>query len=46
MVDLNVLLQSLLTFKTFLTKFSKETFSVTLLFQCTFFLVVGADNLI
>ena len=34
--DLNVLFQSLLSFKTFLTKFSKETLAVTLLFQCNF----------
>ena len=46
MADLNVLFQSLFSFKTFLTKFSKETLAVTLLFQCNFLLVVGADNLI
>ena len=32
--DLNVLYQSLLSFKIFLTKFSKQTLAVTLLFQC------------
>ena len=39
--DLNVFFQG-----TFLTKFSKETVAVTLLFQSNFLLVVGADNLI
>ena len=40
--DLNVLFQSLFSFKTFLMKFSKETLAVTLLFQCKFLLIVGA----
>ena len=44
--DLNVLFQSLFSFITFLTKFSKETLAVTLLFQCNSLLAVGADNLI
>ena len=39
--DLNVLFQSLFSFKTFLTKFSKQTLAVILLLQCNFFLVVG-----
>ena len=46
MADLNVLFQSLFSFKTFLTKFCKETLAVTLLFQCNFLLGVGADNLV
>ena len=46
MADLNVLFQGLFSFKAFLTKFSKETLAVTLLFQCNFLLVVGADSLI
>ena len=39
-------IQSLLSSRTFLTTFSEETLAVTLLFQCDFLLVVGADNLI
>ena len=34
--DLNVFFQSLFSFRTFLTKFSKETLAVTLLFQYNF----------
>ena len=41
-----MLFQSLFSLKTFLTKFSKQTLAVTLLFQCNFLLVVGADNLV
>ena len=41
LIDLNVLFQSLLSFKTFLTKFSKQTLALILCFQCNFFLVVG-----
>ena len=36
MVDLNVLFQSFFSFKTFMTKFSKETLAATLVFQCNF----------
>ena len=43
--DLNVLFQSLFSFKTW-TKFSKETLAATLLFRCNFLLVVEAGNLI
>ena len=49
MADLNVLFQSLFSFKTFLAKFSKQTLAVTLLFQWNFLLVVGVvgtDNLV
>ena len=42
--DLNVLFQRLFSFKAFLTKFSKETLAVTLLFECNFLLVVGTSN--
>ena len=34
---LNVLFQSLFSFKTFLTKFSKQTLAVMLWFKCVFF---------
>ena len=35
--DLNVLFQSLFSFKTFLTKFSEKILAVMLLLQCSFF---------
>ena len=46
MFDLNTLFQSLFSFKKFLTKLSKQTFAVTLLFQCNYLLIVGANNLV
>ena len=39
--DLNVLFQSLFSFKTFLMRFFKQTLAVTLLFQRTFFQLTG-----